>query len=1022
MNESETLHNLLNELGLEDRPECASVDQSDHLRPQERHFLDWGREKIKADAVVFQRVPVSGSCFPLVYVRRLQDDKPETIAQAHRLAWNMGRAPLLFLVLPGRILVHSAFEAPKRQQDDRLDPRAGLVDTLDLTCRTEQERQKIAKYRREELLSGRYWETDESRKRFNPSTRVEKNLLDNLKVIRSLLVSKIDSSLKAEQKAQIVHSLLGRAIFIQYLQDRKDTNGHSAFPEGYFGRFLSGAQSFADVLDVKKATYELFDTLAEKFNGDIFPVTGSERDAVRSEHLRTLAQFLLGKMHVRSRQRCFWPLYSFDAIPIEFISNMYEEFFHSEKTEAQTEEAKPRGGVGSKAKDKDGTYYTPHRLVEFLLDEMLPWEGSPTSLKVLDPACGSGIFLVEAYRRLISRWQQANPGPKPRVGDLRRIMEDSLFGIDKNLEAVRVAAFSLNLTMCDYLEPRHIWDKVKFPALRDKNLWGEDFFEFAESPPERAKNADLVIGNPPWESGLPESAERFLHDRKRTVGDKQIAQAFLWAAPELCKPEGQVCLVAPSKGLLFNASGPNRQFRKEFFSAFRVDLIVNFSALRRTMFSKAAGPAAPVVYRPVLPPEDHRVVYCCPKPWNSPEDCWNYVISHTDIQHIPPSVAADNPHVWKTAMWGGPRDWELVTRLSALRSLGDFTTVKGWTHGEGFILGTTDRQEAEWLTGKPYVEVNSLQRFAMDEAGLLPLSETLFHRGRFKNRDIFEGPHVLFGQGPKAEHGFVAALLRGPAVFRHSILGIAGSEPDEPLLGAVCAALLTDVCLYHAMMTSSKWLVERDELETWEAMALPLPSAVSTGEETVPYSKLRKAAANPQAARSLLAAMEKAYGLNKCEIALIRDAVEYELDYFRQGNDSAAAKSATEPMLKQYAQMLSESLTSSFSRDGKEALAVTVYTGDSPMLAAGVLLKPSKAGRIEVRSASDELISRLDKMDKLLLEKHDCGLYVRRDVYLYHDHCVYIAKRNQRRLWTQSAALRDADTVYADIMNEWGKS
>ena len=108
MNESETLHNLLHELGLEDRPECVSVDQSDHLRPQERHFLDWGRDKIKADAVVFQRVPVSDSVFPLVYIRRLQDSDPTTIAEAHRLAWNMGRAPLLFLVVPGRILDHSA--------------------------------------------------------------------------------------------------------------------------------------------------------------------------------------------------------------------------------------------------------------------------------------------------------------------------------------------------------------------------------------------------------------------------------------------------------------------------------------------------------------------------------------------------------------------------------------------------------------------------------------------------------------------------------------------------------------------------------------------------------------------------------------------------------------------------------------------------------------------------------------------------------------------------------------------------
>ena len=1015
MDETQTLCNLLQDTGLAGSPEFASADGADQLSPRDRHFLDWGHEKIKADAVLFQRIPVNNSSFPLAYFRRLQDDNPEVIAEAHRLAWNMGRAPLLFLVLPGKILVHSTFEAPKPdRRDGHLDPEAGLIDILDLTSRTEQARQTIAKYRREELLSGRYWELDATRQRFSPSTRIEKNLLDNLKAIRQLLISKMDFSLNPNTKAQIVHSLLGRAIFIQYLQDRKDSNGHSAFPQGYLSRFTPDAQSFADVLGVKKATYELFDELGEKFNGDIFPVTGRERDAVKLEHLSILAKFLRGKIRVRSRQLCFWPLYSFDAIPIEFISNMYEEFFHYETVE-------PEKG-SSKRKNKEGTYYTPHRLVEFLLDEMLPWEGPATALKVLDPSCGSGIFLVEAYRRLISRWQQANEGTRPGVEELRGIMEKSLFGVDKNLEAIRVAAFSLYLTMCDYLEPRHIWNTVKFPELCDKNLWAQDFFTFVESPPSQAKDVDIIIGNPPWESSLPESAESFMAKRKRTVGDKQIAQAFLWAAPELCKQGGKLCLVAPSKGLLFNTSGPNTTFRKQFFSSHAVDLVVNFSALRRNLFAKAIGPASPVVYRPVQPSDDHKIVYCCPKPINSAEDSWHYVVSSTDIQHIPLSVAMDNPYVWKTAMWGGPRDWELIRRLSTLHSLKDHAAAMGWTHGEGFIIGNADQKKAPWLTGRPFVAADELRAFAVDTQSLPICQDTLFHRGRSRNKAVFDGPHILFAQGPKADRGFVAALLKGPAVFSQSIVGIAGPKTHEASLGAVCAALLTDVCRYHAMMTSSRWLVERDELEKVEAMSLPLPSAVSAGQLTIPHSKLQQAASNPQAARALIKAMEKAYDLDKCEQLLVEDAIAYELDYFRSGSKSKAAKPVTEPMFIQYAEMLSRSLTSSFNHDdGIAKFPVTVYTGDCPMLAVAVRLKPSKGEDVEVRRASDELREVLSKMDDVLLEKHDSGLYVQRDVHIYHDHCVYIAKRNQRRLWSRSAALRDADQVYANVMNAWGE-
>jgi hypothetical protein len=113
VDERTTLDTLLEETRLADSPEYAAVGQTRPLSPQERHFLDWGRDKIKADAILLQRIPVNNSCFPLAYFRRLQDDNPKTIAEAHRLAWNMGKAPLLFLVLPGKVLVHSTYEAPK---------------------------------------------------------------------------------------------------------------------------------------------------------------------------------------------------------------------------------------------------------------------------------------------------------------------------------------------------------------------------------------------------------------------------------------------------------------------------------------------------------------------------------------------------------------------------------------------------------------------------------------------------------------------------------------------------------------------------------------------------------------------------------------------------------------------------------------------------------------------------------------------------------------------------------------------
>jgi hypothetical protein len=1012
MDTKDTLQCFLGESGFHESPEYVSID-SPGLRAQDQHFLEWGRDKIEAEGVVFQRILVNESSYPLAYLRRLEDDSPANIAKAHRLAWNMGRAPLLFLVTPGKILVYSTYDQPRPRKDSSLDDKAGLIDTIDLVTNVETARQTLRKYRREELLSGSFWESEDARKRFDPRRRVERSLLNNLSAIRSLLV--------AEKKLnpQIVHSLLGRAIFIQYLQDRKDSDGYSVFPPDYFERFLPGAESFPDVLSHKRATYSLFETLQDKFNGDIFPVTGVERDTVQNEHLALLAQFLRGKMDVRSKQLSFWPYYSFNAIPIEFISNMYEEFFHYEKDEQKEDKQKPTNEK-QKAKNKGGTYYTPQRLVEFVLDEVLPWEGTNTRVRILDPACGSGIFLVEAYRRLVSRWRQASPKARLDFNTLKGLATDNLHGVDENSQAIRVASFSLCLAMCDYLEPRYVWANVKFPPLRDMNLWDRDFFDFVESRPAGLDTFDLVIGNPPWESDLSKHAEGYLKQRRLPIGDKQIAQAFLWASPELCRDDGKVALVAPSKGLLFNASRPNKEFRRQFLERFKVNTIVNFAALRRNLFAKAVGPAAPIIYEPIQPPEDHATVYCCPKPMNSPEDGWHYIIEHHDICRIPWKEAIKHGQIWKTAMWGGPRDWELVSRLEKLSSLRRIADERRWTDAEGFKVGTADKP-APWLTGRPYVAADALRAFTIDESSLPPLDETHFHRAVESKKEVFDGPHVLVGQSPKAGEGFVAALLRGEAVFPQSVLGIAAPKADEGLLGAICAAFATNVCTYFAMMTSSRWLVERDELAKQEVMQFPMPVSLERASLQVSLSRLREATKDKRVRKQLIESIFKAYDLSPADEALIDDAVTYTLAYFRFRANSQAAEPADHSILRKYGLVFSRILRDSFGQDRECGFHPRFYGGNSPLVVLEVsLCERDVQPEPEFRQSDDELSQALESMDKVLLEQRSPGVYVRRDVHVYLNDRVLIAKRNQKRLWTQSAAMRDADEVYADIMRAWG--
>ena len=114
--------------------------------------------------------------------------------------------------------------------------------------------------------------------------------------------------------------------------------------------------------------------------------------------------------------------------------------------------------------------------MRFVLNELMPWHQSPDSPTVLDPACGSGIFLVEAYRRLVFRAQRARGGSRLTFSELRDILVGCIHGVDIDPDAIRVAAFSCYLALLDFLSPKSIWTRVKLPKLIGHNLVVGDFF------------------------------------------------------------------------------------------------------------------------------------------------------------------------------------------------------------------------------------------------------------------------------------------------------------------------------------------------------------------------------------------------------------------------------------------------------------------------------------------------------------------------------------------------------------------
>ena len=266
--------------------------------------------------------------------------------------------------------------------------------------------------------------------------------------------------------------------------------------------------------------------LSAHFNGKIFELSPADSAAINDLNLTALADFLDAKLD--NNQYSFWRLYAFDCVPVELISRIYEEFIPQ----------------------RADAVYTPVHLAQFMVDECMPLEHPQDRLRLIDVSCGSGIFLVTAFKRMVQWWQkkryeETGNLQRPSVKILQSILRESIYGVDIEGDAVRLAVFSLSIALCDMLSPTEIWLNLKFDNLEEKNLQTSDFFDFLSS--NHRKKFDLVIGNPPFKSSSKE-VKRVLAGYELKVSASiprnEIALLFLQQAMALLKKSGLLWLYA----------------------------------------------------------------------------------------------------------------------------------------------------------------------------------------------------------------------------------------------------------------------------------------------------------------------------------------------------------------------------------------------------------------------------------------------------------------------------------------------
>lgn len=987
----ELLKGIFECLDINSNTGLAAEDSLPEMSPFQRLFYTQVHEKLGIDAVYFLRDANGIAKIPLIYFSAIQKYDATKVAELHRLSWNLGEAPLLFVVTPDEVLIYNNYEAPQALEAGNLDPTAGIIETLSLTDGLASQRLALQKYHRSLLESGEYWRQNETR--FDIQGRVDTTLMSNLRIMRKTLISQISKRCNESKETitSIVHSLLSRSIFIKYLEERKDSNGATVFPQGFYSGFLESAKCYTDVLNSKDATYCLFNSLKEKFNGDTLQVAEIETEIITQKDLDELRTFILGDSELESKQLALWPFYSFDIIPIQLISSIYELFFHL-----------------SDEDDEKGTYYTPLHLVNLVMDEVYPWEGEYKDTSFFDPSCGSGIFLVEAYRRLVCRWMSQNDVHTITCDQLNLLLKNSIFGVAINEEAIRVASFSLSLAMCDFLDPRSIWGKLSFPRLLENNLIASDFFDKDKS--FNNKRYDVIIGNPPWQSNITGKTKEYLKKANRVIGDKQIAQAFSIKCSELCKQNGIICLLMPSKGLLFNRSEKSRAYRENLFSDNNVLAMINLSVYRKFLFDHASGPAAAIIYTPKKEEISQPIIYCTPKPTYTIEDVRKFSIDPTDICRIPRDII-DDDRIWKIAMWGAPRDIELIAKMqSTFAPMVSFIEENHMATAEGFKRGNRKTQCHDF-EGLPLVDAKTFKPYYVSSSELKTVDFDDFECIVKNAREIFAAPHLIIKQSHK-NGTFLSEVLDYDAVFNHSLLGVHG---DMNMLKYLSVLIGSRVFSYYHILTNRKWLVERDELEAgdiWQT-PIPKPSDEEISEACDIFDELVILPSKKQKAEKFARHM---YRLKEYENYQIDDVIDYVYDYFKNKQHSVSFEQPSIDAYKLYYHSIKEVLTNTFGTS--VGLSGDLCFGNAPLSVLVLNIGRQSDKGLNVITSNDRLNEILSSLDSSLVDNKQM-VFVRRNLRIYQQDKIYIVKPSQRKYWTYSAACRDADEIFEDVSKAW---
>lgn len=982
--------------------------------------------------------------------------------KAFNKVWCLARPRLLFLASPGEITVYDLAQKPIDINNQKAWNNLKALETLhDLT----KVSRKLQNFHRDNVESGILF-ADE---RFGDlKNRADKALIRDLKTVRREL---IDAGLKGNQ-VRFAHALIGRSIFIRYLEDR------GILTKDYFDKIARQNSGWTDilrkpisragcdfseqdtfyprVLSNKAFTYALFRKLAKDFNGDMFPDVDEEEQIVGQKHLSKIQDLLYGDVGIQ--KNLFFYSYRFDIIPLDLISSIYEEFYHGP---ASDDEKK------NKVR-QDGAYYTPPVLAEFVLSRVLTPDVLKKSPRIMDPACGSGIFLVEAFRRIV-RYEWHKKNQPLSFDELKGILKEQIAGIEANDEAARITAFSLYLSMLHYLDPPAIDRQIKMGnrlpnliattsrspnhlhCILPKNTFDVKLIESIPIWKERfgKECVDVIVGNPPWGApGAKANAEtkarhKILLDwckhNNRPIGDKEPSQAFLWRALDFLRASGNAGMVV-SAGVLFKHDTTTEAFRSQWLDNVKLDEVFNFSHVRAFFFKGVTSPFIVVSFKKE-------------KQCNCPVHYWT-VKQSIFIKQVQSVLLSKNDHriirdqnlsdyrMWKIYNDGSYKDAKFLDYLSnSLRTISledetQFSCV-------GFKKAS-QQKKAGWLANFKKIKKESFSRyvkFVNDDFEDVPLR--VEHRGR--GREMYEGQRIVIKESPRQAGGYCgrieARYETDPYAYNHSFHVIKIVDEKSWKYKVLIGILWSSFARYYLFLTSSNWGVWHDKVLINERLKLPVvfeknnhatQRIIDIVDKLRSYHPRKLDVFHPEGIfenevderrREWETALDEAvfelYELNEEQVDLIRDLCDVTLPFFYKPFYSSGAMKAVKnndpSWVENYIHIFCLRWNAYLGND--EEMRGEVHIGAHDNMLAVEFYVADKGDPYDLKVKDNSWGSILEQLGKVLPQPMRISQIILDGfVNVISESGIILIKRNEKRFWTRSLAREDADATICKRM------